>query len=96
MKGWQHGAIWRQGSTAPPSGTLHFELLPVDALQILEDPAAAAATVMNDRYFFGLLKRMVEDVQRQTPNDQRTQLLQRLERIQQAATVAAAGRQAEA
>jgi hypothetical protein len=51
---------------------------------------------MNDRYFFGLLSRMREDVQRQTPSEQRAQLLDRLEGIQRAAQAAAAGGQAGA
>lgn len=96
MEGWQGVSSGRHANNAPPHRSLHRPLLLTGLPQILEDSAAAAATVMNDRYFFGLLSRMREDVQRQTPSEQRAQLLDRLEGIQRAAQAAAAGGQAGA
>ena len=50
--------------------------------QVLAAPGAVDQLVMNDRYFFGLLERMLADVQRQPEGQQRTELLQKLQAIQ--------------
>lgn len=57
---------------------------------MLDTPEAAGQLVMNDRYFFTLLERMVQDVRRQPEGEQREALLQKLEGIQQKATQRAA------
>jgi len=60
------------------------------ALQLLATPQAPEQLTMNDRYFFGLLERMMGDVQRQPEGKQRDELLAKLEAIKSDADQAAA------
>ncbi len=57
--------------------------------QILAGTEAGQQLLMNDRYFFSLLERMVGDVSRQPEGEQRAQLLARLGAVQADAAAAA-------
>ena len=63
---------------------------------VLGAAGAGDQLVMNDRYFFGLLERMLADVRRQPEGEQRTALVDKLESIQSDATAAAAAAAAAA
>ena len=63
---------------------------------VLGAAGAGDQLVMNDRYFFGLLERMLADVRRQPEGEQRTALVDKLESIQNDATAAAAAAAAAA
>lgn len=59
-------------------------------LQVLASGNAAEALSMNERYFFGLLSRMIADVRRQPESEQRDDLLAKLEGIERDAEASAA------
>ncbi|KAL4420018.1 hypothetical protein ABPG77_001268 [Micractinium sp. CCAP 211/92] len=62
---------------------------PAQRAEILAGTEAGQQLLMNDRYFFSLLERMVGDVSRQPEGEQRVQLLARLEAVQADAAAAA-------
>lgn len=62
---------------------------PEQRAEILAGAEAGQQLLMNDRYFFSLLERMLGDVSRQPEGEQRAQLLAKLQAVQVDAAAAA-------
>lgn len=90
------GQSWKQASNQALHG-LSSNHLPATSApcpaahppQILAGAEAGQQLLMNDRYFFSLLERMLGDVSRQPEGEQRAQLLAKLQAVQVDAAAAA-------